>query len=113
MTLAVKTAMLSKVCLRGKFAVTDPAAVKGLSLSVGYQGGLVVYVNGKEVKREHIEAGKTLAEGPAGEDCKLTGLAIPSNLLRKGVNVIGLEVVRAPYAERPRTACMRRTRARY
>ena len=99
-TLACKTAMLAKVCLRGKFTVTDSAAVKGLSLSVGYRGGLIVYVNGKEVKREHIEAGKSLAEGPPCVDCNLTGLAIPSNLLRKGMNVIGLEVVRAPYAEK-------------
>ena len=65
----------------------------------GYRGGLIVYVNGKEAKREHIEAGKSLAEGPPCVDRDLTGLAIPSNLLRKGVNVIGLEVVRTPYAE--------------
>ena len=98
-TLAVRSAMLSRVCLRGKFEVTDKAAVKGLSLSVGYHGGLIVYVNGAEVKRQHIAAGQTLAEGPAGEVRELTGLSIPSNLLRKGVNVIGLEVVRAPYPE--------------
>jgi len=98
-TLAPKAAMLSRVCLRGKFEVTNLAAVKPLTLSVGYHGGLVVYVNGKEVKREHLEAGKDLADGPAGEDRNLTGLAIPKSLLRKGINVIGLEVVRAPYAQ--------------
>jgi len=97
-TLAPKTAMLKKVCLRGKFEVTNVGAVKGLKLSVGYHGGLVVYVNGKEVARAHVEAGKDLADGPAGEDRELTGLAIANGLLRKGVNVIGLEVVRSPQA---------------
>jgi hypothetical protein len=38
---------LSKVCLRGKFTVTDPEAVQGLALSVAYRGGLVVSVNGQ------------------------------------------------------------------
>jgi len=98
-TLVCRTAMLARACLRGKFTVTDPAAVKDLSLSVGYRGGLVVYVNGKEVKREHVAPGKSLADGPAGEDRALSDLPIPSNLLRKGLNVIGLEVVRAPYPE--------------
>jgi len=98
-TLAPRSAMLARVCLRGKFEVTNLAAVKNLTLSVGYHGGLVVYVNGKEVKREHLEAGKDLADGPAAEDRNLANLAIPKSLLRKGVNVIGLEVVRAPYTE--------------
>ena len=95
--LAVKSALVSKLCLRGKFTVTDPSAVKGLSLAVAYRGGLVVYVNGKELRREHIAPGQTLAEGPAAAERDLTGLAIPADLLRKGMNVIGLEIVRAPY----------------
>jgi len=98
-TLAVKSAMLARVCLRGKFEVTDPASVKGLSLSVRYHGGLIVYVNGTEVKREHLPEGQALADGPAAEDRELAALPIPSDLLRRGVNVIGLEVVRAPYPE--------------
>jgi len=95
--LAVKSALVSKLCLRGKFTVTDPLSVKGLSLSVGYRGGLIVYVNGTEVHREHIVPGETLAEGPAGAERTLTDLPIPTDLLRKGMNVIGLEIVRAPY----------------
>jgi len=96
-SLAVKSALVSKLCLRGKFMVTDPSAVSGLALSVAYRGGLIVYVNGTEVQREHIPPGGKLADGPAGEERHLSALAIPVRLLRKGVNVIGLEIVRAPY----------------
>jgi len=96
-TLAPRTAMAKKLCVRGKFTVTDPAAVKGLRLTVGYHGGLVVSLNGNEVKREHIAAGQALAEGPAGEDRTLTDFEIPAKELRKGLNVIGLEVLRAAY----------------
>jgi hypothetical protein len=33
---------LARLCLRGRFEVTDPAKVQGLSLSAGYHGGVVV-----------------------------------------------------------------------
>jgi len=99
-SLAPKSGLMSRLCLRGKFTVTDPAAVKGLRLSVTYRGGLVVYVNGREAHREHVEPDAALAEGPGGAERNLTDLAIPSDLLREGMNVVGLEVVRAPYAER-------------
>jgi len=101
-TLACKSALVSRLCLRGKFTVTHPSAVKGLSLSAAYHGGLIVWVNGKELRRQHVAAGAALAEGPAGEKRDLTDLAIPVDRLRKGVNVIGLEILRAPYAERPK-----------
>jgi hypothetical protein len=101
-TLACKSAMLARVCLRGKFTVSDPAAVGRLALWVGYRGGLIVYVNGKEVRREHLADGAALAEGPAGVECQLADFAVQPGLLRKGVNVIGLEVVRAPYPEQTR-----------
>ncbi len=55
-----------RVLVRGRFAVTDASAVAGLTLSLAYQGGVVVYVNGREVARGHVPAGKvnydTLAE---------------------------------------------------
>ena len=101
-TLACKSALLARVCLRGKFTVSDPAAVGGLALWVGYRGGLVVYVNGKQVHRERLAEGAALAEGPAGAECHLADFAIQPGLLRKGVNVIGLEVVRAAYPEQTR-----------
>ena len=47
---------------RGKLTVVDPASVRGLALSVGYRGGLIVYVNGREVHREHIAQGQALAQ---------------------------------------------------
>ena len=35
----------------------DPAQVKSLTLSVSYQGGVVVYFNGEEVARQHLPQG--------------------------------------------------------
>jgi len=46
------------LCVRGKFAVGDAAAVKRLTLSLTYRGGVVVYLNGREVCRAHLPAGK-------------------------------------------------------
>ena len=53
------------LCLRGRFAVTDPAAVEALYLSLTYRGGAVVYLNGKEVARRHLPAGKLTPATPA------------------------------------------------
>ena len=53
---------LSLVCARGKFEVKDPAAVSGLTLSVGFRGGLVAYLNGKEVGRAYLPEGKLTTE---------------------------------------------------
>ena len=92
-----KTGVLARACVRGKFAVTDPAAVTGLRLSAKYRGGIVVYLNGEEIHREHIAEGESLAEGPGGEERLLTDLAIPTEPLRKGTNVLALDVVRAAY----------------
>ncbi len=97
LTLVPKTALVSKACLRGKFTVTDPALVKELQLSATYNGGIIVYVNGKEVHREHIGVGRQLADGPGGEERKVGACEIPAGALRRGMNVIGLEIVRAPY----------------
>jgi len=53
---------LRQLNLRGKFTVTDPAKVKSLWLDAAYLGGIVVHVNGKELKRQHLSA-KGLAHG--------------------------------------------------
>lgn len=45
------------VCLRGKFTVKDPAAVKSLFVTLKYRGGVVVYLNGKEVARADMPEG--------------------------------------------------------
>lgn len=121
--IACSTHMLARLCLRGKFMVTNPASVRGLALTVGYYGGAIVYVNGKEIKRGHLKEGeegkKGLAEtypeeayffGTIGwkyrdkiepEKAKIrtrvfSQIPIPSKLLRKGVNVIAIEIIRAP-----------------
>jgi len=95
--LAVKSPLLSRVCLRGKFTVTDPATVEGLHLSATYRGGLVVYLNGREVHREHVAAGSSVADGPGGQERTLTACPIPVGLLREGLNVLAIEGIRAPY----------------
>ena len=96
LTLVPKTALLSRACLRGKFTATDPAAVEGLRLSATYNGGIIVYVNGKEIRREHIAVAGQLAEGPGGEE-RTVDCEVPADVLRKGMNVIAVEIVRTPY----------------
>jgi hypothetical protein len=129
-----RTPYLERVCLRGRFVVTEPARVKGLALSVDFYGGAVVYVNGKEIARKHVPPG-ALAAGALADDypleafvdangipISLRGLegllskdvppetlqrlarrtrsiqaAIPAEALRKGVNVVAIEIFRAPY----------------
>jgi hypothetical protein len=129
--IACRTPLVSRLCLRGKFTVTDPGKVEGLALSVSYQGGAIVYVNGRELARGHVAAEvdpvQALAEGypseafvkadgswllawdvPSRPDAetarrlalrerRLAGIQIPRERLRKGLNVIALEIVRASY----------------
>ena len=140
---------IALVCVRGKFDVQDPAQVQKLSLSVGFRGGMVAFLNGKEVGRAFLPAGKitpeTLAEMypkeayvgtngvPIDEGygnvytsewaaqmppksygftladrealarfetrCRRLEVAIPASALRKGVNVLALEIHRAPANE--------------
>jgi len=131
------------ICLRGKFAVADPAAAKGLSLELRYTGGAVVYLNGREIARKHLPAGK-LTPGTAAEafsadayvdaSGKLlprssrvkksdTDLArriglrsgrklvidIPAGAVRKGVNVLSLQVHRAAFRPEAVSAMKRST----
>jgi Glycoside hydrolase 123, catalytic domain/Glycoside hydrolase 123 N-terminal domain len=121
------TPYLANLCTRARFEVTDPAQVKSLKLSVAYYGGAIVYVNGEEIARANLPQGvkgpSALAEGypveafvtdkgdlvPGGwaterykkalaaRERKLTDIAIPSKILRKGTNVLAIEIIRAPY----------------
>jgi hypothetical protein len=113
---------LALMCMRGKFQVTDPAQVKSLKLTMNFRGGMVIYLNGKEVKRLHLREGEidmlTLAEDYPVEASVKKGrlhdswhvspkelldlrvrsakdVEIPAEHLRKGVNVLALEVHRA------------------
>jgi hypothetical protein len=114
------------ICLRAKFIVEDPAKVDGLKLSLDYVGGAAVYVNGRELARAQLPAGplgpdslaakypdnlycepndlflQDIKKNPAGFERryrKLAELPIPANLLRKGTNVLALEIHRAPINE--------------
>jgi hypothetical protein len=123
--LASSTAYQARLCLRGKFTVTDPAQVRGLKVTVAYEGGAAVYVNGQEVGRKNLAAGAALAEDYPGEAFlnkdgslllweeawrdmgskdprrqmmgRTVEVAIPSRLLRAGVNVVAVEIVRSAY----------------
>ena len=116
---------LARLCLRGKFSVTDVAKVKGLKLSVSYHGGVIVYVNGEELARANVAPGAAdvaedyPAEAYVGNDGKLlphdrrgggagspqlkmiqrsaTDIEVPAKMLRIGVNVIAIDILRAPF----------------
>ena len=135
---ACRTPFLERLCLRGRFTVSDPAKAKDLSLALEYHGGAVVYLNGQEIARQNLpapstgsgqaaalaeaypldayvdEAGKLItlrgdepmwrSEKPTAEvakriasrERKLTAV-LPAKSLRPGVNVVAIEIVRAPY----------------
>jgi hypothetical protein len=115
----------SMVCLRGRFTVTNPAGAD-LSLSMKYIGGAVVYLNGEEIHRSHMPAGKTSPETFAdayeekhyrdsggkfhsmyrkADAAKHTAARIrsagpvrlPAKHLRRGVNVLAVELHRSSY----------------
>jgi Glycoside hydrolase 123, catalytic domain len=127
-----------RVSVRGKFKVTDPAAVQSLYVSFKYRGGTVVYLNGREVFRAHLPGG-ALKDGtpaelypndvwvtskgkpiPGERNLRLSkklsaaektaikaraakrgrsvvAVKIPTKALRKGVNVLAVEVRRSDY----------------
>ena len=117
---------VNTISLRGKFIVEDPTRVDGVRLSLEFCGGVVVYINGRELTRAclpkgnitsdalaepyPLEAyvapdGKTLPEGRfPGELAEryrlrvrsISALSVPSRLLHKGLNVLALEIHRAP-----------------
>jgi hypothetical protein len=137
------------MCLRGKFAVNDPAQVTDLALDASLQGGAVFYLNGQEVGRIGLAPGKidpeTLAEdypketffapsgmfmpqglygaGPPLSETEFStvgrskehkdpvfqarykqrfrhaSVKVPAMALRKGTNVLAIEVHRSPAPE--------------
>jgi len=117
------------LCVRGRFRVSNPSGAGDLKLSVGYHGGIIVYVNGKEVFRRHVPEGKLKPDTPAEEYSKdvfvdaegyvpdnkhpakevtdrinkrireVKDVVIPAAMLRKGINVVALECHRSPAHE--------------
>jgi len=125
----------ARFCLRGKFTVNDPLAVKTLALSLRYRGGFAAYLNGEEVFRQHLPAGALSADAPAtpyprdayvdGKGKVLPGLyhvgrrvkqgekdlaarvarrqrtsgptKLPVELLRKGTNVLAIDLRRSAF----------------
>ena len=126
---------LAFLAARGRFEVSDPAHAPELSLNVVFQGGIVVYLNGKEVGRSALPSGPldpyALADDypadafmspkggllplqwggfdvsrPDGDGkylmenynkrVRTLDVKLPASLLKKGVNVLAVEVHRAP-----------------
>jgi len=120
---------MSLICIRARFEASDPAKAGELRLSAAFTAGGVLYVNGVEVARVGLPKGAALdAEAEDlpkeayldpdgnlyrigwGDEKKfeerqkarlraLDAVKIPATVLRKGVNVVALEVHRAPASE--------------
>ncbi|MHC4914476.1 MAG: glycoside hydrolase domain-containing protein [Planctomycetota bacterium] len=110
-----------RISMRGKFHVENPGSVSGLQLKINYRGGVVAYLNGKEVARKNIPAGEIKADTPAElypneawvdsggkahshrkkapalRDRSLGPVKLESSLLRKGTNVLAVEIRRSDF----------------
>lgn len=135
---------IALIALRGKFAVSDPSKVKSLTLNLVYRGGVVIYLNGREIKRSHLPDGQitmetlaenypieaylipnstvsnnttTITESPITQKAirwgwgdpekykdrcvmrirRLEKIVAPVEFLRNGMNVLAIEIHRAPF----------------
>ena len=83
---------------RKNFNVVNPATYSSLNLSLIYDDGVVVYLNGTEISRQGMPAGTitstTLATGDVADPNERvwTNLNISSALLIAGNNVIAVEI---------------------
>jgi len=119
------------LCMRGRFAVTDPARVGDLKFSLKLIGGARVFLNGQELVRTHLPGGMIKLDTPAedypreaylnpdgrhltaADKCpdrfamrvrEISNFTVPASRLRKGVNVLAVELHRAPAMELMYTA---------
>ncbi len=114
------------ICMRTLFGVEDPSKLTDLTLTMEYRGGVVVYVNGKEIARRHLPSGELSHESqadaypkeafvdPDGNRLRRTSrpaedfrdryekrirslkVRIPADSLRKGGNTLALQIHWAP-----------------
>jgi hypothetical protein len=83
---------------RRTFDVADPSSVRTLDLQMVVASGAVVYVNGTEVGRINMPAGKVTATTPAASyvwgtaEQSIKTVTVPGTLLRAGANTIAVEV---------------------
>jgi hypothetical protein len=83
---------------RRSFNVTDPSAVKSLSLGLVRDDGAVVYINGKEVFRSNMPSGPITYTTPAStvvsgaDESTFFPATIPPGVLVAGTNVIAVEI---------------------
>ncbi|MBM4034077.1 MAG: hypothetical protein FJ291_20175 [Planctomycetes bacterium] len=89
---------MASCCYRARFVVDGPAKAD-LTLRLTYRGGARVFVNGAEAARGHLsDAGpedypRAAYEGqPELRDRSLGPVRLPPGLLRKGANVLAIEV---------------------
>jgi len=97
---------LQQAFYRARFIVDDPTEAGELVLRVAYSGGVRAWVNGEEVARRHLPSGD-LPPDAAGEDYppaaykeenqslrdrSLGPVRIPQRLLRRGINVLSIEI---------------------
>jgi hypothetical protein len=119
---------LHLVCLRARFWADNPDSAGDLTLDLAYGGGAVVYLNGVEVCRGHLK-GTAADAGALAEEYskeayvdangmaipfdrkkpeqnagglrvrKLAGVAVRRGLLKRGENVVCVELHRSPVRE--------------
>jgi hypothetical protein len=95
---------------RTSFTVADPSSVGSFLLSTRADDGLIVYVNGTEVRRVNLPAGTvtantyaTAAPSTSSAIANPVTVEIPKNLIQSGANTIAVEV-HSNYRSTPNTS---------
>ncbi|HUT31960.1 MAG TPA: glycoside hydrolase domain-containing protein, partial [Planctomycetota bacterium] len=94
---------MQSCCYRARFVVSDPGKVGDLTLRLAYRGGARAFLNGTEVARGHLPDGRpdtpaeeyprdAYGDRPGLRDLVLGPVKIPPGLLRKGTNLLAVEV---------------------
>jgi hypothetical protein len=94
---------------RTTFNVLDPAALASVQLTLLFDDGVAVYLNGTEVLRQNLNANASHADGAESENSQLENVWLSYSLspthLRAGTNTLAVEVqFRRVRSRRPATA---------